>query len=91
MTLAGDWSQLLTAVLDGTPFKWHKVMSFVENSLVVPSPIGVPVTLNFTLVHMASVVGQVKVEGIQSLVQSVISGSRHSSTPLQVAFKTDVG
>lgn len=65
-------------------------MSFVENSLVVPSPIGVPVTLNITLVHMTSVTGQFKVEGVQSHIQSLITGSSLSGVPLKVEMKTDI-
>ncbi|ELU04729.1 hypothetical protein CAPTEDRAFT_198189 [Capitella teleta] len=81
---------ILKVLFEGKDFRWTKVVSFVENSLVVPTPAGVPVYLNFTAIHVQSFVGHFKLEGLESLIGSIISGGRFSFDSLKLKLKADL-
>ncbi|ELU18842.1 hypothetical protein CAPTEDRAFT_210315 [Capitella teleta] len=85
-----DMHRFLRILVVGQQIKWTRVVSLVDNSVVLPSPIGIPVTLNHTHVQIISVSADLRFEGFESLIRSLVSGGQLSFDALKMKIKTDI-
>ncbi|ELU12688.1 hypothetical protein CAPTEDRAFT_208459 [Capitella teleta] len=85
-----DMHRFQKILIEGQQIKWTKVVSLVDNSVVLPSPIGIPVTLNHTHVQVISVSADLRFEGFETLIRNLVSGGQLSFDALKMKIKTDI-
>jgi len=74
---------ILDALLAGYNVDIVKAVPIVDNALILPTPIGLPITLNISAIAAIAVKGQVKVDGITS-IRDIISSPRKLSIAVDV-------
>ncbi|ELU00944.1 hypothetical protein CAPTEDRAFT_209306 [Capitella teleta] len=84
-----SFTSFLRTLFEGRQFRWNKFVH-MDSTVVLPSPVGVPIYVNFTTIHVHSFVGFVKVEGFESLINSMMSGYSLSLNDLKLKLKTDI-
>jgi hypothetical protein len=64
---SSSYAGILSELVSGYNIDIVKVLPFVDNSIVLPTPMGLPITLNLTAVAAIAIKGQVKVEGLTTI------------------------
>ena len=78
-----SYSRWLDMLVAGHNVDVVKAIPAMDNALIMPTPVGLPITLNISAIAAVAIKGQVKIEGITA-IRDLISSPRKVSVAVNI-------